>query len=187
ARRAARASRSRGTGSCSARSSRIVRPPSGSRAATTPTVAPIRRLKPVLGTTLPLRVVLCRAHASACEPESARHRPPSPMNAPDAVALSDGAQHVEPGHHPTEHGVAAVQVRLRRKGDEELTAARLGPGERHTHGTHVVPHGIHLVPEHEARPSPPIAPRIAVLYDEVGHHPVPAGSVKVASLDQGEK
>src|SRR5437667_159443 len=101
----------------------------------------------------------------------------SPMDAPDAIALGDGAQHGKPRDQPTEYGVAAVQVRLRRMGDEELAAARIGPGKRHTHGTHVVTHGIHLVPEHEARPSPPITPRIAVLYDEVGHDPAPARAI----------
>src|SRR5437016_14018665 len=111
----------------------------------------------------------------------------SPMDAPDAIALGDGAQHGKPRDQPTEYGVAAVEVRLRRMGDEELAAARIGPGKRHTHGTHVVAHGIHLVPEHKARSAPTIAPGIAVLDDEVGHDPVPAGSVKVASLDQVDK
>src|SRR5256712_14143349 len=106
------------------------------------------------------------------------------MNAPDAVTLRDGAEHVEPGDQPPEHRVDAVEVRLRRVRDEELAAARVRPGKRYPHGTRVVTDGIHLVSQHETRPAPAVAPGIAVLHDEVGHDPVPAGSVKVAPADQ---
>src|SRR5947208_1023835 len=104
----------------------------------------------------------------------------SPMDAPDAIALGDGAQHGKPRDQPTEYGVAAVQVRLRRMGDEELAAARIGPGKRHTHGTHVVTHGIHLVPEHEARSATTIDPGNAVQDVASGYAPDSSGSVHVA-------
>src|SRR5207249_5738307 len=83
------------------------------------------------------------------------------MNAPDAVTLRDGAEHVEAGDHPPEHRVDAVEVRLRRVRDEELAAARVRPGKRHPHGTRVVTDGIHLVPQDETRtpqPSPRWSP-----------------------------
>src|SRR6266516_2745376 len=108
----------------------------------------------------------------------------SPMNAPDAVALRDDAEHVEPGDQPPEHRVDAVEVRLRRVRDEELAAARVRPGKGHPHGTHVVTDGIHLVSQHETGPAPTVAPGITVLHDEVGHDAVPAGSVKVAPVDR---
>src|SRR2546430_105031 len=83
------------------------------------------------------------------------------MDAPDAVALGDRGEHVEARDHPAEHRVGAVEVRLGRVGDEELAAACVGPRERHTHGTHLVAGGIHLVPQHESRSAPPVAPRVA--------------------------
>src|SRR2546426_9736661 len=83
------------------------------------------------------------------------------MDAPDAVALRDRGEHVEARDHPAEHRVGAVEVRLGRVGDEELAAACVGPRERHTHGTHLVAGGIHLVAQHESRSAPPVAPRVA--------------------------
>src|SRR5438876_12150726 len=98
----------------------------------------------------------------------------SAMDAPDPVSLRDGGEHVEPPDHPAERRICAVEMRLSRVGDEELAAARVGPGESHPHGTHVVPHRVHLVAEHEAGPAPPVPPGIAILGDEVGNDPMPA-------------
>src|SRR3989475_8798631 len=96
----------------------------------------------------------------------------SPVDAADAIALGDAREHVEAGHDATEDGVGAVEVRLGGVGDEELAAARIGPGKRHADRTRLVTRGIHLVPEHEAGAAPPVAARIPVLRDEVGHDPM---------------
>src|SRR6266511_4078757 len=74
------------------------------------------------------------------------------MDAPDAVALRDRAEHVQPRGDPAEDRVGAVEVRLGRVGDEELAAARVGAGERHAHSTRLVAHRIHLVAQHDAPP-----------------------------------
>src|SRR6266568_2551865 len=86
----------------------------------------------------------------------------SAVDAADAIALGDAREHVEAGHDAAEDGVGAVEVWLGGVGDEELTAARIGPGKRHAYRTRPVTRGIHLVPEHEAGAAPPVAARIPV-------------------------
>src|SRR5213594_5194961 len=108
----------------------------------------------------------------------------SSMDAADAVALGDAREHCQTGHDSAEHGVGAVEMRLGGVGDEELATARIGAGKRHAHRTRPVTRGIHLVPEHEAGAAPPVAARVPILRDEVGHDPMPARSVKVAPLDE---
>src|SRR2546428_13226573 len=103
----------------------------------------------------------------------------SAMDAPDPVSLRDGGEHVEPPDHTAEPRICTVEMRLGRVGDEELAAARVGPGESHPHGTHVVAHRGQLVPQHEPRPAPPGPPWIAALGHEVGNDPMPRRSVKV--------
>src|SRR5437667_7115296 len=68
-----------------------------------------------------------------------------------ALRLIDHRGH--PLSHPAENRVAAVEMRLRRMGDEELRAAGIWPGERHAHGPARVFLQIDLVADRVARPT----------------------------------
>src|SRR5947207_10128950 len=76
---------------------------------------------------------------------------------------------------------------LRRMGDEELTAARVGPRERHTDRPRFVAHRVRLVAQREAGAAPSVPSRVAVLDDEVRNHAVPGGSIKVAPLEERDR
>ena len=72
-----------------------------------------------------------------------------------------------PVHHMAEHRIAAVEVRLRGMGDEELAAAGVGPVERHAdRATQVRPH-IDLVADAVAGAPFTVAPRVPVLHHEI--------------------
>src|SRR5438445_5867687 len=76
---------------------------------------------------------------------------------------------------------------LRRMGDEELTAARVGPRERHTDRPRFVAHRVRLVAQREAGAAPSVPSRVAVLDDEVRDHAVPGGSNKGPPLEERQK
>src|SRR3982750_3015225 len=53
------------------------------------------------------------------------------FHADDPVAGNDPVGDLHPPHRAAEHRVGAVQVRLRRMGDEPLAPPRVRPAERH--------------------------------------------------------
>src|SRR5215216_1304208 len=55
-------------------------------------------------------------------------------------------------------------------GDEELAAAGVFPGERHSHGAAQERPLVELIANGKARPSFSITARVSVLDDEVWHH-----------------
>ena len=66
-------------------------------------------------------------------PAAPRDAVPHP-DAGDGVPLLQPIDHVHPRHHLSEHGIAGVEMRLRRVRDEELAAAGVLPVERHADG-----------------------------------------------------
>ena len=88
----------------------------------------------------------------------------------DAVAaLGLVDDRVHPVEHTAEDRVAAVEVRLRRVGDEELRAAGVGPGEGHAHRAARVLLQIDLVADRVAGAAVHVVARIAALDHEVRH------------------
>src|ERR1700730_4118025 len=111
-------------------------------------------------------------------------RSPSSMNAPDAVALADRVEDEDAGDDAPEDRVSPVEVRLRGMRDEILAAPGVRTRERHADPAGLVAYGIDLVAQHESRPTPAVAARIAVLHDEVRHHAMPPRSVEIAALHE---
>src|SRR6266566_6430537 len=114
------------------------------------------------------------------------------MNGPDALALPDRIQYGRTApaparDHAAKDRVDAVQVRLRRMRDEILAAAGVGTRERHADRADIVAHGIDLIADREPWPAPSITPGIAVLHDEVRHHPMPARPVEIAASHEIEE
>src|SRR5258708_26113646 len=112
------------------------------------------------------------------------------MNTPDAIAHPDRVQDGSAGPSADdtgEDGVDAIEVRLGGMGDEVLAPSGIGTGERHPDGARFVPNRIDLVADREPGPAPAVAPRIPVLHDEVRHHPMPAGAVKIVAVVEGEE
>src|SRR5262245_30536723 len=68
-----------------------------------------------------------------------------------------------------EHGVARIEVWLRRVGDEVLAAARVLPVECHAHGAAEVGALVDLVANRIPGSALAVAARVAVLHDEVGY------------------
>ena len=92
-----------------------------------------------------------------------------------------------PTHHLAEHRVGAVEMGLRAEVDEPLAIAGVRARERHAEHRRVVPVAVDLVPNGAAGAAEPVAARIAVLHDEVGHHPVPAVPVEEAPVHQPQE
>src|SRR2546423_2792545 len=110
----------------------------------------------------------------------------------DFVVLVDPAHHVLSLAHLPEHGVDAVEVRLRRVADEKLAAPRVLAGVRHgERARHVlVDVLVRLALDGVARPAGADAPLpglgvgIAALDHEVGDHAVKLGSVVEARVGE---
>src|SRR5690348_1537026 len=69
-------------------------------------------------------------------------------------------------------------MRLRRVGDEELAAARVGAVERDANGAAEKRPFAELVPQRKARAAGAVAARIAALNDEIGHDAVKTEAVE---------
>src|ERR1041384_6357570 len=121
-------------------------------------------------------------------PPSRSGRPgASAVNTANAVALGDLVQYAHVARHASEHRVGAVEMRLRRMGDEELTAAGVGARQGHADGPRLIARLIHFIALHESRPAPPVAARVAVLNHDVGHDAVPARTVEEVPIDEPQE
>ena len=85
----------------------------------------------------------CFANRAAADASRARglffdHHPQHPLS------LADGVHHILAGDHLAENGMLAVEVGLRRMGDEELAAVGVGAGVGHGEGACPVRQGVAL-------------------------------------------
>src|SRR5438067_1684836 len=80
-----------------------------------------------------------------------------------------------------------IEVRLRRMGQEILTAAGVGAGERHSESAALVPMAIHLVTNCVSRTTIAVAARIAVLDHEIRNDTMEARIAVVARLGEREE
>ena len=86
-----------------------------------------------------------------------------------------------PADHLAEERVAPVEVRLRRKRDEELAAAGVLPRQRHAHGAAAVGAARDLAAQRVAGAAVAVAARAAALHDEAGLDAVEAQAVVEAA------
>src|SRR5581483_6939928 len=95
---------------------------------------------------------------------------------------------VHAGNHTTEHGVARIEVWLRRVRDEPLTAAGVRPGiERHADGAAQIRTLVQLVADRIAGTAFTVAAWIAVLNHEVGNDAVDAQAVEKSLARQTDE
>src|SRR4051812_31656356 len=69
----------------------------------------------------------------------------------DQVTLNDSVENVVAANDSAKNGVVSVQMRLRRVGDEVLTAPGVRTGKRHADGAALITVAIHLVADGIAR------------------------------------
>ena len=105
----------------------------------------------------------------------------------DKIALHYAIKDVEAGDETSEHRVMAIEVRLRRVGQEILAAAGVGTRESHPEGSPLVPMAVHLISNRVTGTAVAVIARIAVLNDEIGNHPMEARVPVVAGSGEGEK
>src|SRR3982751_1576636 len=85
-------------------------------------------------------------------------------DANNAVSLNDAVEHGLTRRHLAEDGVAAVEMRLRRMGDEELAAAGVRTGQRHPERPPQIAPAVQLVANGVAGPAVAVAARVAALH-----------------------
>src|SRR5687767_4772309 len=103
-----------------------------------------------------------RAHAPAIRTTPMMHalvnRDPN-----NSISLKDAIEHLASGAQLPEHRIPAIEMRLRRVGHEELTAAGMGAGKRHAERPSHVAMWVELVADGIPRSTISVAARIARL------------------------
>src|SRR5690606_15412829 len=102
----------------------------------------------------------------------------------DSLPRNDPFEDILAADHRAENGIGAVEMRLRRMGDEELAATRVRPGQGHAERPGMVTHAAQLVAYGVPRPSGSVPAGIASRIDAVGYAPGPLLSVEDPALGE---
>ena len=105
-------------------------------------------------------------------------------NPDNSISLKDAIEHLASATQLPEHRIPAIEMRLRRVGHEELTAAGIGTRERHAEGASHVAMRVELVADGIPRSTISVAARIASLNHEIWNHPVEPLPVEVPTPGQ---
>src|SRR5438034_8201839 len=111
-------------------------------------------------------------------------RPGPDLDALDEVAGPDLVHDLHALGHPPEQRVAAVEMGLRRMGDEELAAPRVLLRPRHAHRAPAIGPLSHLAAQLIAGTPVAVAPRITALDDEAGDDAMEAETVVEAAAGE---
>src|SRR5690606_9969470 len=109
------------------------------------------------------------------------------LHSRDRVFLHDAIDDVHSGDDASEYRIAAIEMRLWRVCNEELTAARVGPGECHAQSASLVAKQVDLIADRVAGSAAAVATWISVLDDEIRHDTMPARTGIIAALDQRDE